>query len=232
MIDYSKIKKKLGGREDDGQDVLRLRTATVGAVNVDGTVDLVLSGVTVEDVSKIGSAVVDVGQEVQVMSYRGSLLVLGGTGVSSGVTGEQPIVRDAAQSNSSASAAEIIVATLASRTYKAGRAYKVWVGGGVIYSANSAFSSWNVRKGTTTGGTSVLFFPRHSNGAATTTLEQHLNLQGILIVGGTDVTTQLCLGMAASGGTAQHAGSAANARHMTVLPAGYASAWTNASVLS
>lgn len=78
-INLSKIKKKLNP-EPDGQGLLRLQTATVTAIASDGTVDISLNGATVADVPVLGSARFVSGQAVQVLSYRGSLLVLGGSG--------------------------------------------------------------------------------------------------------------------------------------------------------
>lgn len=73
----SQIKKALSGQQDDGQDVARLRTGVISAVNTNGTVDVTLSGVTVAGVSYLADAGVAVGAIVQMLSYRGSLLVLG-----------------------------------------------------------------------------------------------------------------------------------------------------------
>lgn len=78
-INLSKIKKKLNP-EPDGQGLLRLQAATVSAIAADGTVDLNLNAATVTDVPCLGSARFVVGQSVQVLSYRGSLLVIGGSG--------------------------------------------------------------------------------------------------------------------------------------------------------
>jgi hypothetical protein len=78
-INLSKIKKKLNP-EPDGQGLLRLQSATVSAMAADGTVDITLNGATVTDVPVLGSARFVNGQAVQVLSYRGSLLVLGGSG--------------------------------------------------------------------------------------------------------------------------------------------------------
>lgn len=77
-IDYTRIKKKLTGKEDDGQDVVRLRVGVVSAVNGDGTADVVLSGITVPDVPILGGAIVTVDAVVQMTSYRGSLMIIGG----------------------------------------------------------------------------------------------------------------------------------------------------------
>jgi hypothetical protein len=78
-LNLSKIKKKLNP-EPDGQGLLRLQAATVSAIDADGTVDISLNGATVADVPVLGSARLATGQAVQVLSYRGSLLVLGGSG--------------------------------------------------------------------------------------------------------------------------------------------------------
>jgi hypothetical protein len=78
-INLSKIKKKLNP-EPDGQGPLRLQAATVSSIASDGTVDILLNGATVADVPVLGSARFVSGQSVQVLSYRGSLLVLGGSG--------------------------------------------------------------------------------------------------------------------------------------------------------
>lgn len=232
-IDLSQIKKKLQPVQD-GQDTLRLRTGVVSAVNANGTVDVVLSGVTMTNLPRLSESVVGVDEPVQILSYRGSLLVIGGVASNDAGIGQQPFVRDASTSSSSPIGnTETVVSTLASRTYKSGRAYEVWVGGGVTYSANSAFTAWSVRKGTTAGGTQILFFPRQSNGAANAGNELHLNLRGIIRVTGADVTTQLVLTLVTNGlNTATHTGTSVNPRHFTILPAGFASAWTNAAVLS
>lgn len=73
----SKIKKKLLP-PIDGQDVLRLRSAVVAAIAADGTLTITLSGASIAGVSVLGGAVFAVGSVVQVLSYRGSLLVIGG----------------------------------------------------------------------------------------------------------------------------------------------------------
>lgn len=77
MIDYTKLRKKLAP-DQDGEPPTHLRTATVDAVNSDGTVDLLMaSGVIVPDVPKLASARALDGSVVQVIALRGSLLVLG-----------------------------------------------------------------------------------------------------------------------------------------------------------
>lgn len=78
-IDLSKIKKKLNPPMD-GQDALRLSVATVINIESDSTVDIDLNGATVFDVPILGSPAMTVGSVVQLLRYRGSLLVLGPSG--------------------------------------------------------------------------------------------------------------------------------------------------------
>ena len=134
----------------------------------------------------------------------------------------------------SLAATESVDLTLPSQTYKAGRAYEVWVGGGITYSvATGAFTSWTLRKGTAVAGATVNYLGRHTNGA-TTGLEQALSFRGVFVVGASDVTTQLCLTAAVnSTNTAVHKGTTAgNPRHLTIKRAGAAANWTNMPVLS
>lgn len=77
MIDYTRLRKKLIP-EPDGEPNLILRTATVDAVNANGTVDLTMSsGVLIPGVPRLAGAYAPVDAVVQVLSLRGSLLVLG-----------------------------------------------------------------------------------------------------------------------------------------------------------
>ena len=79
MLDYTKIKKKLVPTPD-GQDVLRLRTAVISSVNANGTANLTLNGASVPNVPALGSAALWAGSTVQVLGYRGSLLIVGPSG--------------------------------------------------------------------------------------------------------------------------------------------------------
>jgi hypothetical protein len=91
-IDYTRLLGKLMP-PSDGQDVARLRTGIITVINSDGTVDVTLSGVTIEDLPVLGgNASLVVGQACQILTYRGSLLVLGQVG--SGTAG--PVVRPSA----------------------------------------------------------------------------------------------------------------------------------------
>lgn len=93
-LDYTKIKKKLVP-PPDGQDVAKLRTAVVAAYNTaDGSVDITLNGATILSVPVLSGVAVTVGVPVQVLSYRGSLLVIGASG-----DGAQPVEATGSTSN-------------------------------------------------------------------------------------------------------------------------------------
>lgn len=78
MIDYTKLKKKLIP-PPDGEDVTKMRSGVVSVVNANGTADVVISGVTVQGIPRLSGVDVAVGAVVQMISYRGSLLILGST---------------------------------------------------------------------------------------------------------------------------------------------------------
>lgn len=78
--DLSKIKKTLT-EPPDGTDVLRLRTAVLVDNNDDGTADITLDGVSVERVPILQGTISTENGSIQVLSYRGALLILGGSGV-------------------------------------------------------------------------------------------------------------------------------------------------------
>jgi hypothetical protein len=87
MIDYTRLRKKIIP-DPDGEPNLVLRTATIDAVNTDGTVDLEMSsGVIVPDIPQLQGSYAPAGAVVNVLSLRGSLLVIGASGLSSGTGG-------------------------------------------------------------------------------------------------------------------------------------------------
>jgi hypothetical protein len=90
----TKLRKKLIP-PPDGQDVAKLRTAVVSAYDTaDGTVDITLNGATIPNVPVLSRAAFAVGTTVQVLSYRGSLLVIGASG-----NGAQPVEATGSTSN-------------------------------------------------------------------------------------------------------------------------------------
>lgn len=89
-IDYTRLLERLIP-DPGGEDKLRLRTGVIDEVNADGTVDVVISGVTVTNVPVLANAMVMADMVTQILSYRGSLLVIGSTG------GKRVITKTSAQ---------------------------------------------------------------------------------------------------------------------------------------
>lgn len=145
---------------------------------------------------------------------------------------QDPFNEITATSDSALTSTEIVTLTFPSAIYKAGKAYRAWVGGGLITSTAAAEVSFALRKGTAVAGAAICVFTRKS--AASATLEEHVNLQMVFTIGASDVTTQLCLTAACvSPNTATFKGATGgNPRHCTIFPAGDAVNWTNRSVLT
>src|SRR5690554_3189090 len=75
--DYTKLLNKLIP-SPGGEDTVRMRTATVTAINPDGTVRISMSGVTIpKDIPRLASSGMLIGDTVSVISFRGELLVIG-----------------------------------------------------------------------------------------------------------------------------------------------------------
>jgi hypothetical protein len=116
MLDYTKIKKKLVP-QPDGQDVLRLRAGVISSINTNGTVSVTLNGATVTNVPALSGALFLVGAVVQLLSYRGSLLVIGTTASS-----KQTIIKSTDQNSATSSTtmgddSELFFSVAANATY-------------------------------------------------------------------------------------------------------------------
>jgi hypothetical protein len=135
-INLSKIKKKLNPGPD-GQGPLRLQSATVSAIASDGTVNITLNGATVTDVPVLGSARFVSGQAVQVLSYRGSLLILGGSGKPSG----QPAAATGGSTDTGTTTSGTFVTSLSAGTATAGVAFIAPPSGRVLVLCKSAASN-------------------------------------------------------------------------------------------
>lgn len=135
-------------------------------------------------------------------------------------------------SSSAIGTTETVVLTLPSATYLAGMAYRVKLSGSVVMSTTTAVSGWNLRKGTTVGGTAVIQWPR--NPATGTTLAVDLSLsERYFVVGAADITTALCLSIVSTAAaTVTHAAATTYPRGIDVLFDGPSAKWPNAAVLS
>lgn len=89
-MDYTKMLEKIIPTVD-GEDKLRLRTGTVTTVNADGTLDITMSdGVLLPNVNKLATAYAPAGAVVQMITFRGAMLVIGAVGSGGG---NGPIVK-------------------------------------------------------------------------------------------------------------------------------------------
>lgn len=217
----TKLRKKLIP-PPDGQDVAKLRTAVVAAYDTaDGSVDLTLNGATIPNVPVLSNVAITVGMSVQLLSYRGSLLVIGASG-----NGAQPV--EATGSTSNGSVASATYTNNLSGTGIHGVAFiappsgKVQIigrsSGGNNTVGNYAQMDWEVRQGSTIG--SGTLFRTTNNNTASVFLSSTANGQGPLNISGllTGLTPgasyNACLTFATNGtGTANF-----NRRQIAVYP--------------
>lgn len=125
-IDYTKIKKKIQGQADPFPvDELTLRTGVISAVNANGTVNLMLSGVTMTNVPVLATGQTMIsGLPVQVLSARGSLLVIGHIAGTNMPSGRRVIIKPSSQ-NLTASSTTMQNVTGMSFTVEANATYLV-----------------------------------------------------------------------------------------------------------
>lgn len=122
MIDYVKMIDKISPKRD-GSTPLSLRTMTVDIVNGDGTADLTTSGVTIPDVPLLASVSILAGDNVQVLTGRGVLLVLGPAAVDGRIPGER-IATTVEDSDSSGFTTETVIISVTA-TLISGHTYRV-----------------------------------------------------------------------------------------------------------
>jgi hypothetical protein len=154
-IDYTKLLSKLDPKAG-GEDVLRLRTGVIDAVNSDGTVDLNISGVIVPDTPVINGAVVEDEGAVQVLSYRGSLLVLGMVAADLNWDAGRMVdyVANGTDGSAGASNTETAILTLADAALIEDTAYRVWAEVHITPGTPS-IGAVRLREGVTAAGTII-----------------------------------------------------------------------------
>ena len=181
----TKLRKKLIP-PPDGQDVAKLRTAVVAAYDSsDGSVDLTLNGATIPNVPVLSNVAITVGASVQLLSYRGSLLVIGSSG-----NGAQPVEATGSTSNGSTTSTSYtnsltstgvhgvaFIAPPSGKIQVIGRA-----SGGSSVVGQYAQLDWEVRQGSTIG--SGTLFRTTNNNTASVFLSSTANGQGPLNISG------------------------------------------------
>lgn len=220
-IDLTQIKKKILPPQD-GQDELKLRTGVISAVNADGTVDVVISGVTVPSVPRLGGSSVAVGAVVQILSYRGSLLVIGGTASGGGASGGLGLWTRVRSVTASGGVGTTLTAVLTTPTvtFLRNRVYEIKSqGGGSPPAANSIAELRAFRSGGATLGEWYRF-------PALTTAVINLTVGGIYfaVSNSGNVTGAVQLQMAwSTGTTGSHYANATSERNLEVWDVGDAS---------
>lgn len=142
MIDYSKLLRKLNP-EPGGEDILRLRTGVVDAVNANGTLDVGISGLVVPGVPRLSNITAAVGDIVQVISFRGALLVIGAVAGDAAGRVSNRINTSVRTSNSSGFTTTETVTDTVTATLVAGRVYKIYAW--LLVGSTVAADSVNVR---------------------------------------------------------------------------------------
>lgn len=215
----TKLRKKLIPTPD-GQDVLRLRSGVVSAVNSDGTCDVVLAGTTVEDVPRLAEASVAVGAVVQMLTYRGSLLIIGRSASGGQTAGLGLWARGQSTSASSAITSTTPVTTgLATNTvtFVKNRVYECRTNGGV---SNATANSYADLRPYRTGGAQLgewYRFPTPSNAVF------NASAGGIYFTPTANVSGGVTLYAATSAGSLTHYGNAGSPRNIEVWDVGDAS---------
>lgn len=133
MLDYTKLLQKLQPQDRVGGDPgLELRAGVIAAINADGTADVVLSGATVPGVSRLAGAAIQVGAVVQLLSYRGSMLILGPVSASAQSSGLGIWARGQAAGDSASMATTLGQLLVTNNvTFIRNRVYEVRTHGGV-----------------------------------------------------------------------------------------------------
>lgn len=215
----TKLRKKLIP-PPDGQDVLRLRAGVVSAVNSDGTCDVVLAGATVPGVPRLQEASVAVSAVVQLLSYRGSLLIIGrsasggqtaglglwargqSTSASSGITSTTPVTTG------------LVTNTV---TFVKNRVYECRTHGGVSNATANSYADLRPYRNTGTQLGEWFRFPTPSNAVF------NASAGGIYFTPAANVSGAVALYAATSAGTLTHYGNSGTPRNIEVWDVGDAS---------
>lgn len=228
MIDYTKILEKLNP-SSDGEDYLRLRSGIVMAINTDGTVDVQISGVTIVGVQRIADASLAVGAVVQILSYRGGLLVLGRTASSDASSGLGLWARVSSIVDSAAIPTSFTtVLTTPVRTFVRNRVYDCRMLGGVNTATTgtsyAGFQAWRTGPDTLIGD--YFAIPITGSGAVFRAAGG-----GVLFTpGSVDVTGQVSLKMRHSAATVFHKVATGTPRYLEVWDVGDVSQFDNVTV--
>lgn len=122
-IDITKLRAKLDP-DPGGEDVLRFRSGVVTAVNADGTLDLLLSGVSRPSVPRLANVTAAVGDIVQIITLRGDLLVIGQVSPNAGGLVSSRVGTTVRDTDTSTFTAQTLINTVTANLVT-GRVYRV-----------------------------------------------------------------------------------------------------------
>lgn len=220
MIDYSTLKKKLNP-ERDGQDLLQLRVGVVTAIAADGTASVTINGVTVTKVNRLAEATITVGAIVQIVSYRGSLLIIGRVAISAQSAGLGLWARGQGAGNSGTLPISTSPAALVSTnsvTFIKGRVYEVKMHGGISTTTANAWALFQVyRSGPATLLGDFYRFPTPATGVAYNASASGFYFTPTADVVGAGITLY---GGGSTAGVITHVASAATPRNVEVYDVG------------
>ena len=217
-LDLTRLMDKLVP-EPDGESPLVLRIGTVMAINADGSLDVQISGVTVAGVSRLTGASMTIGGTVQILSYRGGLLVIGSVATSPSSGGRGLWARVSSTVNSAAiGTSPTAVLTTPSKTFLKNRIYELKMSGAVV-TATSGGSFANFSAFRTVANTLLGEF--HRIPITGSNANYRAGAAGVYFTpGSVDVTAQISLLMSHSAGTVTHIGTSQTPRFFEVWDIG------------
>lgn len=143
-MDYTKLVQKLLPQDQvSGDPGLELRVGVVDSLGTGSAVNVFLSGTLITNVPRLGDAAIQAGAVVQILSYRGSLLVLGQASI--GTDGQSPGLGLWARGQATFSSAALttsLTSILATNTvtFIKNRVYEVKTHGGVSSSTANVYA--------------------------------------------------------------------------------------------
>jgi hypothetical protein len=216
-IDYTRLIEQLDP-EQDGEDSLKPRTAIVDEVNSDGTLDIILSGIVIENVPRLSTVSAMEGDVVQVQVSRGSILVVGfvNTNVSGPGRGRRVRVESASSSSAVTGLASVMATPVT--TFFKNRAYEVKTHGG--FDPSQAAVVIDARAFRAGGAQIGEWYRRylHTDQVYNATYDQLY-----FKVGAADVSVGIALHISTSAGNVAHFATSAQPRHLEVWDIGPAS---------
>jgi hypothetical protein len=222
-IDYTKLRRKLTPEpEIDGDPGIRLKVGTVAAIDSStGLVTLNLNGATVPAVPSLSGARFAVGTVVQVLSYRGALLILGASNSASAQPVEATGSTTPGTTTSTSYTNTLTTTGIHGVAFIAPPSGKIQIIGRSVASNSNAGSyaqmDYEVRQGSTIGSGTLA--RTTNNNTAGIQQSATANAQGTIVTGGLlagltpGAAYNACLTFMASGSTASF-----NRRQIAVYP--------------